>query len=91
MGKLSACAGETLGETLFSLLVVSLSMLMLSSAVLTAAHISRKTEQALNPRDFDVLDDSVNCYGQLENLDDGSVVKILITVTEQYNGDFYYD
>ena len=61
-------------------------------AALTAAKVSRKTEDMLRPRNFEDLDFSgVACYVQLDHLNGDSGETIPITVTEQFNGDFYYE
>ena len=92
MGKLGACKGETLAEMLISMLIISAAMSILLGAALTAAKVSRKTEDMLRPRNFEDLDFSgVSCYVQLDHLNGDSGETIPITVTEQFNGDFYYE
>ncbi|MBQ6205625.1 MAG: hypothetical protein IJK52_00930 [Oscillospiraceae bacterium] len=91
MKNRNVCAGETLLEMSLSLCIISIAMLILSGAVYTAARVSRQTEKALNPLNFEDLDVSTVFYVQLDNPKDHSSAQIPITVTEQRNGDFYYE
>ena len=96
MGKLNARTGETLLEMALSLLLISWAMLLLAGAASTVVRISRETEKLLRGKPSNLIeweDSSFSdaFYVQLENLSDHSSVKIPITVTEQYNGDFYYE
>ena len=96
MGKLNARTGETLAELLVSMLIVSVAMLVLLSAACNAARVNRRTQKLLRgePSNLIELGDSGFSdafYVQLENLNDHSSVKIPITVTEQHNGDLYYE
>ena len=96
MGKLNARTGETLVEMLLSMLIISAALLLLAGAASTVARISRETRKLLRGdsstlMEWEDFDFSNACYVQLENLNDHSSVKIPITVTEQHNGDFYYE
>ena len=96
MGKLNARTGETLLEMLVSMLIVSVALVVLAGAALTVARVNRRTRKLLlgdspAPMEWEDFDFSRACYVQLDNLNDHSSVKIPIAVTEQYNGDFYYE
>ena len=95
MLKRNPCAGEALAEMLFSMLIISMGILMLSQAIVTAARVNRRTEQSFNPEteyfsdDSDAWDDS-EFYVQfaIPGKDDGFTVRINVT---QQNGDFFYE
>lgn len=44
--KISSCSGETIAETLVTMIILSLSVLMLAGAVVTAARVNKKADNA---------------------------------------------
>ena len=44
--KISSCSGETIAETLVTMIILSLAVLMLAGAVVTAARVNKKADNA---------------------------------------------
>ena len=94
--KRNPCAGEALAEMLVSMLIISLGMLMLSQAIISAARVNHRMEETLNPETECFSDDSApwdasEFYAQFQPTqsgDDGFTVRIIVT---QQNGDFFYE
>ena len=59
--------------------------------LLTLSPAFCRAESEAVTHNFEDLDVSTVFYVQLDNPNDHSSVKIPITVTEQRNGDFYYE
>ena len=92
MLKRNPCAGEALAEMLFSMVIISLGMLMLSQAIISAARVNQRTERMGQTRNSpeEYLEDDSNSYVQfaIPGKDDGFTVRINVT---QQNGDFFYE
>lgn len=97
MRKRNACTGETLVETLCSLLIMSMGALMLSGAVISAARVNDRAARMLGsaqteprPMEFDGPDlsgDSAS-YVRIRGADGEFTIEINVT---EYNGDFFYE
>lgn len=73
LNKLTDNRGETLIETLVSIVLISLAMLLLSGAIMTAARINRASnEEAVFLTQSAVQDDSKEYFAMLE----GAQVKV---------------
>ena len=67
LNKLTDNRGETLIETLVSIVLISLAMLLLSGAIMTAARINRASnEEAVFLTQSAVQDDSKEYFAMLE-------------------------
>lgn len=97
--KRNRCAGESLVETLMSMLTLSLGILMLSGAIGSSARLHNRTAEMYRPKpvepqefeDMDLSDPSSGSFIQVRNGKGTVVIEAFsVTVTEN-QGSFYYE
>ena len=96
MRKMRIRAGETLLETLLSIFILSMGMLLLSGAVLSAARVNARAERMLNPvpatpMEFAEPDLSHTFRVELQNAEGTIIAEIPVNAREESNGDFFYE
>ena len=87
MKKLKQKIGESIAETLVAVLILSLSFLMLTGAVVTAARLNHRAQNA------DVAFVSASS-GETRNVTvslDGVAADVEVTVHQTENGYYYYE
>ena len=90
--KLQSRSGETIAETLVTMVILSLAVLMLAGAVVTAARINKKadnTDTAFSVKDEAGIETNITIT---ENSQVGAMDPVTITVTlyTTKNDDQYY-
>ncbi len=87
MKKLKNKAGETLGEVLVALLIVSLSFLILTGAVISAAKVNDK----LKNEDVAFNTEGATSTDTTTIQIDGESVTVTVALHRTDNGYYYYD
>lgn len=88
--KLRSSCGETIVETLVTMIVLSLAMIMLSGAVVTSARVNQKAD---NTETTFTTDAQTSTSGTITIQDTGSSspASLNVTVYETEHGYFYYE
>ncbi len=88
--KLRSSYGETIVETLVTMIVLSLAMIMLSGAVVTSARVNQKAD---NTETTFTTDAQTSTPGTITIQENGSSspAGLNVTVYETEHGYFYYE